>query len=176
MNTPPVPANPMPALRQVQELEAVLHALIAEHAKVRAYADASAAGMKALDLAVMDRTTNLQEAARLRITTLENRRRGLVRQIARVHALNEDPKLAVLADLYPVRRAMLLKLRDDLRQAVAEAVGRNRIAGRLAFGILGHLNTALRIITGAFECDPRLYTKNGLFFPRPRFGQTNAFG
>ena len=176
MSIPNVPANPMPALKQVQDLEVVLQGLIAEHAKVRAYADASATGMRALDLAAMDRTTNLQEAARLRIAALENRRRNLVRQIARVHALGEDPKLALLADLYPARRVALLRLRDELRAVVADAVGRNRIAGRLAFGILGHLNTALRIITGAFEYDPRLYTKSGLFFPRPRFGQTNAFG
>ena len=73
-------------LRQLSELETILQQLIAEHRKLLVHVDAQQSAMRKLDLGAMDVAVNAQEACRLRIATLETKRRGLVLMLGRAGA------------------------------------------------------------------------------------------
>ena len=63
--------------RQVSELETLLQQLIDEHVKLLAHTEKQQGAMKAFDLKAMDDVVRLQEASRMRIATLETKRRIL---------------------------------------------------------------------------------------------------
>ena len=69
--------------RLVLELEAILNELIAEHQRLLKNLIAQQDAMKRFDLKAMDSSTHSQEASRLRITTLETKRRAISLQLAR---------------------------------------------------------------------------------------------
>ena len=96
----------------VAELEDLLVQLGGEYRKLLGQAEGHATAMRELDLKAMDRTRRQQEACRSRVNALEGRRRHVVRQLARLHSLAGEPKVPVLADLYPARRAGLLAARQ----------------------------------------------------------------
>lgn len=170
------PAAPHPShVRPVADLEAALQQLVIEHRKLLKHIDAQQLAMRTLNLRAMDEATNQQEAARLRIATLEQKRRTLTLQIAKLLRLPSEPKIPQLAELFPHRKPVLLKLRQELMEAIAEIGSRNHVAGKLAGAVLGHLNTAVRLLAGAVE-HAGLYTKQGVPRMAARIGVMEAVG
>ena len=161
--------------RQVLELESVLQGLIDEHAKLLGHVDAQQAAMKRLDLKAMDAAVGQQEAARLRIGMLDNKRRLLVQQIARAHRMTQQITITDIANMYPPSAAKLNQLRSTLKTTIGTIQARTHVAGRLASAILGHLNTVVRMLAGAVE-KAGLYTKQGVPQVSSRIGVMEAVG
>ncbi|MGH7214736.1 MAG: flagellar export chaperone FlgN [Tepidisphaeraceae bacterium] len=161
--------------RQLLELEAILQALINEHRKLLTHIDAHQTAMRKMDLSKMDAAAKQQEAARLRISSLEAKRQFAVNQLARMSKLSGEITLARVADVNPLRREPLLKLRDELREMMLEIKSRTNVAGRVAGAVLGHLNTVVRLLAGAVE-QAGLYTKNGVPKVSARIGVMEAVG
>jgi len=161
--------------RQLAELESVLTMLVAEHRKLLTFTDAQQAAMRSVDLTALDAAVNGQEACRLRITTLEVRRRGLAVQLAKGQRVEQPVTLTKLADLYPQRRQSLFKLRDELRDVASTISNRTKVSSRLAGAVLGHLNTVVRLLAGAVE-RAGVYTKAGVPRVASRIGIMEAVG
>ncbi len=168
---PPTPAGQ----KLIGDLESLLQQMIVEHGKLLKHIENQHAAMKKLDRKAMDEAMNLQEASRMRIASLEQKRRVVVTQIARTLRLAGEVKIPQLAEHFPQRKAILLKLRDDLRNLVAQVATKNHIAGKLAGAVLGHLNTAIRLVAGAVE-HAGLYTKSGVPRMASRIGVMEAVG
>jgi len=161
--------------RQLVELESILQQLIDEHRKLLKHLDNQQAAMRAFNLAGLDQMANLQEGSRLRIATLETRRRLLVGQMARGLNIAGELSLTKLAQLHPQRTRELLRMRDELKEAIGRISTRTHVAGRLAGAVLGHLNTAVRLLAGAVE-QAGLYTKQGIPRVSARIGVMEAVG
>ncbi len=161
--------------RLLLELEALLRQLVQEHLKMIGLVDQQQAAMKKIDLKGMDLAGNQQEACRLRIVTLENKRRACVAQIARSARLAGEPKIPELARLDGKIGPVLLELRDELRQAMDDLARRTHVAGRVAGAVLGHLNTVVRLVAGAVE-QAGVYTKHGVPRVSARIGVIEAVG
>ncbi len=149
--------------------------MISEHVKLAKHLDAHQAAMRKMDMRAMDDASKLEEGARLRIGTLESRRRVLVNQLAAMHGIAGKATIIALADAIPDSKAKLLGLRDELKAVVQHTAARATIAGRLAVAIAGHLNTAVRLIAGAVE-QAGLYTKYGVPKVSNRIGVIEAVG
>lgn len=161
--------------RQISELETVLQQLIVEHRKLLGLLDTQQAAMKTCDLKVMDVCGVQQEACRLRITALEQRRRNTSALISKELKLPGDVTLRSLAAVYPPRAAALLKLREELKSVTEQVRNRAFICGRIANAVLGHLNTVVRLIAGAVE-KAGLYNKRGVPRLSNRIGVMEAVG
>jgi hypothetical protein len=158
------------------DLENLLHLLVTEHRRLLAHLEAQQAAMKAFDLKALDDARNQQEACRLRVAALENKRRTLVVQIARQMRVDaQGLTITRLAELQPARRDVLFKLRDELKNLAAQIANRTHVSGRLAGAVLGHLNTVVRLLAGAVE-KSGLYTKQGVPRVAPRIGVMEAVG
>ncbi len=162
-------------MRQLTELEVTLQQLTAEHNRLIKHMDAHQGAMKSFDLAGMDAAAHQQEASRLRIVTLENKRRNLVDQIGKL--LKHEGQLTItrIAELNPQRGPLLLKLRDELKSTVQEAAAKSHIAGKLAGAVLGHLNTVVRLLAGSVE-NAGVYSKHGVPQVNSRIGVMEAVG
>jgi hypothetical protein len=160
--------------RQVLELEQLLQGLITEHRKLLVQLDLQQAAMKTFDLKAMDDAANLQEATRLRIAALENRRRSHVAAMSKLLRV-PDLNMTKIVELHPQRRAELTKLRTELKAIIGEISTRTTVAGRLAGAVLGHLNTVVRLMATAVE-HAGTYTKNGIPRVSPRIGVMEAVG
>ena len=162
--------------RLLPELENILQALVAEHRRLLAHLEGQQAAMKAFDLKALDDSRNQQEACRLRVATLENKRRAVVALIAKTLRVDgQTLTLTRLAELQPASRNSLLKLRDELRDLAARITARTHVAGRLAGAVLGHLNTVVRLLAGAVE-KAGIYTKHGVPQVSTRIGMMEAVG
>jgi hypothetical protein len=161
--------------RQLAELESVLTMLVAEHRRLLTFTDAQQAAMRSVDLGALDAAVNGQEACRLRITTLDVRRRGLVVQLTKGQRVEQPVTLTKLADFYPQRRQPLFKLRDELRDVASTISNRTKVSSRLAGAVLGHLNTVVRLLAGAVE-RAGVYTKAGVPRVASRIGIMEAVG
>ena len=162
--------------RLLPELESVLQSLVNEHRRLLAHLEAQQAAMKAFDLPALDDSRNQQEASRLRVATLENKRRAIVAMLAKaLRVEGRELTLTRLADLQPARRDALLKLRDELRDLAARITARTHVAGRLAGAVLGHLNTVVRLLAGAVE-KTGVYTRQGVPRVASRIGVMEAVG
>jgi hypothetical protein len=162
--------------RHFLELEQILQLLVAEHRNLLANVDKQQVAMRKLDIVGLENATAAQESARLRIASLDARRRGMVLQIARlVKADEKQLTLAKLADLYPPRKPHLLALRTELKDLACKISARAQVAGKVAGAILGHLNTVVRIVAGAVE-KAGLYTKQGVPRVSARIGMMEAVG
>jgi hypothetical protein len=160
---------------QLLELETLLRQLIAEHRRLLTHVETHEAAVKALDIRAMDDAGRQQEACRLRIVSLEQRRRGLVQQLTRGMSVQGEPTLRKLAVLYPSKAQSLLQLRAELKSVIDQIAARNHVAGKVASAVLGHLNTVVRLISGAIE-RAGLYTKKGIPKVSPRIGVMDAMG
>jgi hypothetical protein len=158
---------------QLVELERVLEQLIAEHRKLLAHVEAQQAAMRKLDLKTIEQTSSLQEMTRVRIGALEQRRKLAVAQLALSLRMAGTPTLAALAEAMPAARSRLLALREQLRDLAGQVAARARVAGRVAGAVLGHLNTAMRLLAGAME-QAGLYTKHGVPKVSARIGVMEA--
>jgi hypothetical protein len=161
--------------RQLLEVESLLQQLIAEHRKLLKHVESQQSAMKAMDLTAMDAAARQQEASRLRIATLENRRRSLCVQLGKAARLPREMTLRYLADLNPSRAPQLLAMRDELRTVIDQIQRRSHVAGRLAAAVLGHLNTVVRLLAGAVE-QAGVYTKHGTPHVAARIGVMEAVG
>lgn len=161
--------------RQLLEVEHMLRQLIAEHHKLLKHVTAHDAAMRRFDLPAMDQVAKLQDAVRLRIATMEARRRAAIQQIARAARVGDDLTIQQLAEMFPDRAASLLGLRDELKDIASQIAARTHVAARVAGGVLGHLNTAIRFLAGAVE-RTGVYTKTGTPQVSSRIGVMNAVG
>jgi hypothetical protein len=146
--------------RQLADLEAVLQQLVAEHRKLLGLVEAQYAAMRATDLAALGVAATGQEACRLRIATLEARRRAVVQLLTRGAKLDGPVTITKLTTLFPQRRDALLQLRDELKTVATAIAARTKVAGKVAGAVLGHLNTVVRLLAGAVE-RAGVYTKDG---------------
>ncbi len=162
-------------MRQLTDLEVTLQQLTAEYNRLIKHMDAHQVAMKSFDLAAMDGAAGQQEASRLRIGMLENKRKNLVNQVGKL--LKHEGQLTItrIAELNPQRGPLLMKLRDDLRSTVQQASAKSHIAGKLAGAVLGHLNTVVRLLAGSVE-NAGVYSKHGVPQVANRIGVMEAVG
>ena len=161
--------------RPISELETILQQMIVEHRKLLEFLNVQQAAMKTCDLKVMDTCAVQQEACRLRITGLDQRRRLTSAVISKELKLTGEVTLRRLAAVYPPRSAALLKLRDELKRVTEDVRTRAYISGRVANAVLGHLNTVVRVVAGAVE-RAGLYNKRGVPRMTNRIGVMEAVG
>lgn len=161
--------------RPITELEQLMMLLIDEHEKLLSHLEAQQSAMKKLDLKGMEASVRQQEASRLRIATLEGRRRALVSQLAAALKIPGTPNVAELAEALPQHKQRLMQLRGRLRELVETVSSRAHVAGRVAGAVLGHLNTAVRMLAGAVE-QAGVYTKHGVPKVSQRIGVLEAVG
>lgn len=161
--------------RQLLEVEHLLRQLIAEHHKLLKHVAAHDAAMRRFDMPAMDQAAKLQDAVRLRIASMETRRRAAIQQIACTARVGNDLTIQHLAEMFPDRAASLLGLRDELKDIASQIAARTYVAARVAGGVLGHLNTAIRFLAGAVE-RTGVYTKTGTPQVSARIGVMNAVG
>ena len=161
--------------REVTQLQVVLQQLIAEHGKLLGHLAAQQSAMKKMDLVALEEIAALVDATRMRIGTLDGKRRTLVQLLASFLKLQEVPRLSRLAEAMPQHREVLLTLRQQLKSKVTEVASRSTVAGRVAGALLGHLNTVVRLLAGAVE-QAGLYTKQGTPQISARVGVIEAVG
>jgi hypothetical protein len=161
--------------RQLCELENIFGQLIEEHRRLLHHVTAQQTAMQVFYLKAMEQAGKAQEGSRLRIATLENKRRAIVMALAGQHKLEGKPTVAQLAELDPQGKSSLLQLRSQLKGLMTDIAGKAHIAGRLAGAVLGHLNTAVRLLAGAIE-QAGLYTKEGVPCVTARIGVMEAVG
>lgn len=162
-------------MRQLSDLAAILVQLTAEHRTLLAQMESQHTAMKKFDITTMSDLLAAQDATRLRIVNLETRRRNLLRAITTSLRLSEPPTLAALAGMFPPQAAGLNKARQELRQVIAKVAQRGSGSGRLAGAVLGHLNTAMRLLAAAVE-RAGLYTRRGVPRLASRIGVMEAVG
>src|SRR5436190_8513449 len=161
--------------KEVAQLQTILQQLIVEHGKLLAHLSAQQSAMKKMDLNAIDQLTGLQDATRMRIATLDSKRKTLVTQLALLLKIQGGPTLSRLAGSIPQHKQSLLALRDQLKSKVTEVANKSTIAGRVAGALLGHLNTVVRLLAGAVE-QAGLYTKQGTPQVSTRIGVMEAVG
>jgi hypothetical protein len=157
------------------ELETLMGSFLSENRKLLEQLERQQTAMKAMDLEAMDHVLHEEEATRLRIATLENRRKTLVRQLAASMRVNGEPTLAKIAELHGPRGAKLMKLRNELRQTIAQVTDHTHVSGKLAGAVLGHLNTVVRLFASAVE-RAGTYTRSGIRHTPARIGVMEAVG
>lgn len=160
---------------QVSELENLLTQMIAEHRRLLTQVERHAEAMKKIDLPAMEDSGRQQEACRLRINSMEQRRRFLMQQISRAVNQPGELTLPLLAGMFPAKSASLLKLRADLKAVAQQIANRARISSKVAAAVLGHLNTAVRLFAGVIE-RAGLYTKKGIPRASRRIGMMETVG
>jgi len=162
--------------RQVTDLETVLQMLIDEHKRLLAHVQIQQAAMGKMELDKMEDASHRAEACRMRIATLDTRRRLLVAQIAKLSRV--DPAsltIPQIAAAFPQNGPRLIQLRNELKTLMQQLADRTYVAGRLAAAVLGHLNTAMRLFAGAVG-QAGTYTKNGVPRVANRIGVMEAVG
>jgi hypothetical protein len=162
-------------MRQLADLETILQQLVTEHERLLKQLDAHQAAMKKLDLKAIEESSSLEEATRLRIASLEARRRTLVNQLAAALKMAGAPTITRIAQAVPQAAPRLLALRDQLRGIVGQVSTRAHIASRIAGAVLGHVNTMVRLLAGAVE-QGGVYTKQGTPKFTGRIGAMEAVG
>jgi hypothetical protein len=131
--------------------------------------------IRGIDAAQVDQLAREQEAVRTRIIQAEARRRLIVATIAKAAQLPADVPLSRIAAAAPAHRAALLASRDELRNLAREIQHRTGVSSRIAQAMLGHLNTAVRLLAGAVE-RAGTYTKYGNPKLTRRLGSMEAVG
>jgi hypothetical protein len=165
----------------LDELERLLALLITEQRKLHTLLCRQRDAMKVLRSDVMEEVMREQESVRGRLAAIETRRKVVALQAARELRIalqpNQEPTLTQLitAAPDPARKARLTALRDQLRTTLHEVAAASHIAGRLAGAVLGHLNTAMRVLQSAMR-DAGTYTRTGTPKMGPRLGAVEVVG
>lgn len=165
----------------LDELEKLLALLITEQRKLLPLLNRQREAMKSLRSEAIEQLMREQETSRQRLAGIEARVRLVSVQAARDLRLalrpNEAPTLTQLitACTDPTRKARLTTLRDQLRVVLQEVAAASHIAGRLAGAVLGHLNTAMRVLQSAMR-DAGTYTRSGSPRMGPRLGAVEVIG
>lgn len=161
--------------RQLADLESLLQQLVAEHRKLLGQMEIQQSAMKKFDLKTMEAAAAAQESSRLRIAALEGRRQLVVTQLARVSRAAGPLNIAQIAALFPPRAKALFALRDELKDVAGAVSQKTYICSKIANAVLGHLNTAVRLLAGAVE-RAGVYTKQGIPQVSGRIGVMEAVG
>jgi hypothetical protein len=99
----------------------------------------------------------------------------LVRQIAAGAKLNEEPSITRIMELFPPYASDFENLRGQLRALASKISQRANMATKLSAAVLGHLNTAVRLVAGAIE-RAGIYTRSGGPKVASRIGVMDAVG
>ena len=121
--------------RLLLELENILQALVDEHRKLSSHVATQQNAMKTLQIETMQDAMHRQESTRLRIAALDNRRRLLVQQIARLMRTGDDVTITQIAAAFPQNGPRLLQLRNDLKRLAQQIADSTHVAGRLAAAV-----------------------------------------
>lgn len=163
----------------LDELERLLGLVVTEQRNLHGLLVRHRAAMAALRTVEIDEIARSQEQVRVRLAAIESRRRLLTAQAARELALpaSPEPTLTQLAERMTdrARRQRFTALRDELRAVAQEVAAASHVAGRVAGAVLGHLNTAMRLLQGAMR-DSGTYTRSGAPRMGGRLGAVNAVG
>jgi hypothetical protein len=160
---------------ELERLADCLRELVQEHRRLLELVQKHQAAMKVVDATAIDALGQQQEQSRTRIMQWEARRRMTVTALARAAKLTGEPTLVRIAAAFPTKRPVLLKLRDELRILATEIQQRTSVAARVAQAMLGHLNTAVRLLASAVERGGT-YTKQGAPKLTRRIGSIEAVG
>ena len=148
----------------IADLLKTLDALEAAHGDLCAALDAQQAAMRRFDPAAIAEAARRQEAIHRRVLRLEQERRRRTAPVAKALGLPTTATLAQIAARLPQQQEDLLRRRAALRAAAEAAVRKSGACARIAGGVLGHLNLALRLLTQSTT-----YRKTGGFdLPPPR--------
>src|SRR4051794_24347491 len=104
--------------RQLTDLEQTLSLLIAEHRKLLTQTEAQQKAMREMRAEQIEQVTALQEMTRLRINTLDTRRKSIVTQLGRILRIEGEPTIAQVAVAFPQHALKLQHLRHELRELV----------------------------------------------------------
>ncbi len=161
--------------RHLTELESILQQLLEEYRRLLVLLDTQQKAMTKFDVKGMADEAGLQETSRQRVNVLEKRRRAALTSLARELRAPEPLTLKRIAALLPPRAPALLALRADLQAVISAVETRATVSGRLAGAVLGHLNTAFRLFSGAVG-KAGLYTRSGIPRVAGRIGVIEAIG
>ncbi|MGN6505008.1 MAG: flagellar export chaperone FlgN [Tepidisphaeraceae bacterium] len=159
----------------IAELEKVLAQLVAEHRTLLEAVTAHTDAMRGFDHQKITAAADAVEASRKRIGLYEMKRKTQMQQVARTHKLPADVSLRQIAEAVPEHRENLTRLREALRDLAQQISHKTSISGRIAGAMLGHLNTVVRIVTGAMQGNG-VYTKQGVPAFAGRIGVIEAVG
>jgi len=124
----------------------VLRQLIQEHTRLLSHATTYGTAMQAFDLRGMDDAGREQEASRLRITMLEQRRRAIVQQIGKAMGISGELTIARVAGMNPEHEMILLELRKQLKEVVEQ------VAAEAGFGSAAVLREHFGTVVGTSPC------------------------
>ena len=155
---------------QLAQLARALSDLTAAHRDLAAALDAQHDAMRRLDTEAMNGLARRQESIHRRILRLEQERRKLVAALARAARLPPDASLAQIAAAHPEHADALMALRAELRARTTDAAAKTRTCARVAGSVLAHLNSSLRLLTGA-----TVYRPGGDFAAPPARTRVEAF-
>jgi hypothetical protein len=162
-------------MRQLNELQTNLTQLLAEHRKQLAQLESQYTAMKKLDINTMFDLATAMEATRLRLIMLDGKRKAICHQIATACKLKEELTVTRIIELFPPHAAPFVTLRTELREVAGKISKRTFLASKLSCSVVGHLNTALRLLSSAVE-RAGLYTRNGVPRGPTRIGVMDAVG
>jgi hypothetical protein len=158
----------------LDELHGLLAALIEEHRKLLAESQRHQTAIRAMDVPAMDMSRVRQEGLRARIASLEARRRPIIDALAPGY---KGPPLTLtkLAEMLPPARTRLLAQRNELRDLIGQIKQNTHVAGRVATSVLRHLNSVVRMLSGAVQ-QAGVYTKQGVPKLSARIGSLETVG
>lgn len=152
-----------------------LRALVDEHRRLLDAVVGHDKAMRSMDAGQIEQLAAVQETCRTRIVQAEARRRLIVATIVRQAKLAGDPTLSRIAAAFPTHRQLLLSQRDELKSLALEIKAKTAVTARIAQSLLGHLNTAVRLLASAVE-KGGTYTKQGAPRLTRRLGSIEAVG
>lgn len=166
MSTPP---------SDLDRLAECLKALVEEHRRLLDVVTRHDVAMRAMKTAQIEQLVLAQETSRTRIIQADARRRLIVANIARQAKLGGEPTLSRIATAFPPHRDSLLAMRDELKSLATQIKSKTAVTAKIAQSLLGHLNTAVRLLASAVE-KGGTYTKQGAPKLTRRLGSIEAVG
>jgi FlgN protein len=161
------------SLPLLSQLELVLRQLLQEHHVLLRHLDAHEAALRTAKLELIEKAAREQDFVRQRISQIETRRRQLMHQIARQQKATQPLTLASLAQMFPERKLVLIQMRSELADLLAQIQMKSALVGKIAQAVLGHVSATLRLVASA-AAGPGGYTKNGSTPMPTRIGVLNA--
>ena len=162
-------------MRQVADLESLLQRILEQYLQLTAEVQQQQQAMKVGDLPAMALAGRREEAIRLRLAAMETRRKQLTSELGRLHREEGELTIGRLAELHPQVGPRLLDVRDRLKATVLQLQEQMSVSSRIAGAVLGHLNTAIRILASAAQ-SAGVYTKYGVPQVADRLGVVEAVG
>ncbi len=159
----------------IAELEKLLARMLADHKTLLAAIESHQVAMKGFRFDELTEAGEKIEALRTQIVITEARRRVVIQQIVRLHKLPATVSLAEIADVVPLHRLPLLKLRDELKLVTGQISRKTTVSAKVAGTLLGHLNTVVRLVAGAVQ-QTAGYTRQGMPPASARLGVMEAVG